>query len=80
MTWADDALAIEVRDSGPGGSPNGAGHGIVGMHERARLHGGELRAGPSADGFAVEARLPLPRASEPEPRRVSSRRSSPLRS
>ena len=59
VEWAEDALAIEVRDSGPGGSPNGTGHGIVGMRERARLHGGDLRAGPTRDGFAVEARLPL---------------------
>jgi signal transduction histidine kinase len=59
VSWADDALGIEVRDSGPGGHVNGSGHGIVGMRERARMHGGELRAGPSPDGFAVEARLPL---------------------
>jgi len=69
VSWADDAVAIEVRDSGPGGHVNGGtqrtssagtgGHGIVGMRERARMHGGELRAGPSGDGFAVEARLPL---------------------
>lgn len=38
----------------------GAGRGISGMTERARLLGGELRAGATDDGgFAVFARLPL---------------------
>lgn len=38
----------------------GAGRGISGMTERARLLGGELRAAPTDDGgFAVFARLPL---------------------
>jgi signal transduction histidine kinase len=36
-----------------------AGHfGLVGMRERARALGGELDAGPSADGWSVRARLP----------------------
>jgi signal transduction histidine kinase len=36
------------------------GHGIDGMHERAALHGGTLRAGPNPDvpeGWLVEATL-----------------------
>jgi signal transduction histidine kinase len=55
-----DAVCIEVRSTGgrPGGPPGG-GHGLVGMRERVRLHGGRLVAGPTADGFAVTARLPL---------------------
>jgi signal transduction histidine kinase len=37
-----------------------AGHGIVGMRERAALHGGECSAGPRpSGGFAVRARLPF---------------------
>jgi signal transduction histidine kinase len=69
MDWAPTALAIEVRDSGPGGSVNtqrtssagtgGSGHGIVGMRERAKLHGGEFDAGSGEGGFRVRARLPL---------------------
>ena len=60
VTWAPRELALEVRDDGPGGTPNGSGHGLVGMRERVRLHGGELHAGPLAGGgFAVRARLPL---------------------
>ena len=60
VTRAPRELALEVRDSGPGGSPNGSGHGLVGMRERVRMHGGQLQAGPSPDGgFAVLARLPI---------------------
>ena len=60
VTWAPRELALEVRDDGPGGRTNGSGHGLVGMRERVRLHGGELRAGPvDGGGFAVRARLPL---------------------
>lgn len=48
------------RPGGPRPSPAGAGRGISGMTERARLLGGELRAAPTDDGgFAVLARLPL---------------------
>ncbi|MGY1604798.1 sensor histidine kinase [Geodermatophilus sp. SYSU D00815] len=55
-----DALSVEVanRRGRPGGGPGG-GHGLVGMRERARMHGGSLEAGPAADGFVVRARLPL---------------------
>ena len=36
------------------------GHGIDGMRERAALHGGTLRAGPSRQGWLVEATLGRP--------------------
>ncbi|MFF4113236.1 sensor histidine kinase [Streptomyces sp. NPDC001714] len=40
----------------------GAGRGLVGMRERARLVGGSLRAGPlPGGGFEVAARLPVER-------------------
>ncbi|MBN9633130.1 MAG: two-component sensor histidine kinase [Actinobacteria bacterium] len=35
------------------------GHGLPGMRERAVLAGGSLTAGPAADGFLVEAFLPV---------------------
>jgi signal transduction histidine kinase len=60
-----DGLHVEVRN-GPAGDPpdgttTGGGLGIVGMRERAHLHGGRLDAGPVPDGgFAVSAELPLP--------------------
>jgi signal transduction histidine kinase len=66
LTWDDDALALCVSDHGDGGpSPElvGAGHGLIGMSERLRAHGGELEAGPRpGGGFQVVARLPFARA------------------
>jgi signal transduction histidine kinase len=55
---------VEVFDDGPdrdaeqtGGQ---VGHGLIGMRERAALHGGHLRAGPRpGGGFAVHASFPL---------------------
>jgi signal transduction histidine kinase len=53
----DDTAADSVRAPQP---TAGTGNGIVGMRERAAALGGELRAGPRADGgFRVSARLPL---------------------
>jgi len=57
-------LQIAVRDDGcdgtaPAREPVG-GHGLLGMRERVRLHGGHLRAGPRPDGgFEVHATFPL---------------------
>jgi len=54
-------LAIEVTDNGKGpGEASGNGHGLIGMHERVALLGGELEAGAQAGGgFAVKVRLPI---------------------
>jgi signal transduction histidine kinase len=56
------AVEVEVADAG-GAAVNGqgftAGHGLLGMHERVRLFGGELRTGFRDGGFAVTARLPV---------------------
>jgi signal transduction histidine kinase len=69
LTWLPDALSLEVRDHGPGPAPSygdgvfkeeGCCHGLVGMRERVRMLGGQLRTGAaSGGGFAVEAVLPL---------------------
>jgi signal transduction histidine kinase len=61
--WPDE-LEVEVVDDGrPTAAPSTAssGLGLIGMRERATLHGGQLSAGPAAGGgFAVKARLPAP--------------------
>ena len=71
LHYTDDVLRLRVRDNGPGppgppGPPGwpaaggpGAGHGLLGMRERAAAAGGSLRtgAGPGG-GFCVEAELP----------------------
>jgi signal transduction histidine kinase len=65
LTWGEDALELRVADSGDGGPTpqlTGAGHGLIGMRERLRVHGGELEAGQRpGGGFEVVARLPLER-------------------
>ncbi|MFE2328114.1 sensor histidine kinase [Streptomyces sp. NPDC059385] len=56
---------------------HGAGHGLLGMRERAGMLGGELAAGPCPDGgYEVSAVLPMdapapPGGSSPEPKRKS---------
>jgi signal transduction histidine kinase len=55
-------VTIEVLDDAvPGPArPRAAGHGIIGMRERATLLGGSLDTGPRPDGgFRVVARLPV---------------------
>jgi signal transduction histidine kinase len=58
-------LELEVVDDGRGarnGTPHrDGGLGLIGMRERAALHGGRLSAGPApGGGFAVRVRLPTP--------------------
>jgi signal transduction histidine kinase len=57
-------LEVEILDNGPGWGAERTGgqvgHGLIGMRERAALHGGHLRAGPRpGGGFAVHASFPL---------------------
>jgi signal transduction histidine kinase len=76
-------LEIDVTDDGGGddaGDGTGAGHGLMGMRERLALYGGELTAGPRAEGgFRVTATVALdaaPRQADrtfAPPRRSSAR-------
>jgi len=60
-----DAVTLEVSDDGSGASPNGHGHGLIGMRERVALYGGSLDAGPRpGGGFIVRAMLPVEWQSE----------------
>jgi signal transduction histidine kinase len=62
VRYTDHDVTVEVRDDGhaTAATPSTGGHGLVGMRERAAVHGGELLAGPAPDGgFRVSARLPL---------------------
>jgi signal transduction histidine kinase len=64
VAYSEAVLEVEVVDDGPARSRRGgaapAGHGLIGMRERAALHGGHLSAGPRpGGGFAVHASFPL---------------------
>lgn len=48
-------VAVGIAEASSGAD---AGYGLTGMRERAELLGGELFAGPTADGFRVELRMP----------------------
>jgi signal transduction histidine kinase len=69
LQYDESALRIEIADTGrglaPGAESAGAGHGIIGMRERATAVGGTLAAGSGpGGGYRVVAVLPLP--TEPE--------------
>ncbi|OZV77909.1 hypothetical protein CA850_21185 [Micromonospora echinospora] len=56
----DDGLSLAVVDDGTPRRSDRPGHGLLGMRERATLHGGTLTVGPEPDGgFAVRATLPF---------------------
>ncbi|WP_329201203.1 sensor histidine kinase [Streptomyces sp. NBC_01435] len=67
-----ERLTITVEDDGSAGPRRphpGAGHGLIGMRERAATIGGRLHAGPRPEGgFSVTAELPL-RPGRPGPAR-----------
>ncbi|WP_436774551.1 sensor histidine kinase [Yinghuangia sp. YIM S09857] len=68
LRYTQTGIRLRIRDNGPGPRDGGgtvpgalAGHGLVGMRERAAMVGGELSAGAApGGGFVVEARLPAP--------------------
>jgi signal transduction histidine kinase len=60
LAWSPARLELAVRDRGPGPNGSPGGHGLVGMQERVRIHGGRLHTGATADGgFEVIVQLPL---------------------
>jgi signal transduction histidine kinase len=62
LRYRPGAIELEIVDDGSGDGPTnatGAGLGLIGMRERAALHGGQLEAGPlPGGGFAVRVTLP----------------------
>ncbi|QNG21412.1 sensor histidine kinase [Rhodococcus triatomae] len=67
LDWTGRGLEVSVHDDGRGAAAlvesSPGGQGLIGMTERARLHGGTLHAGPAAGGgFRVAARLPYDEA------------------
>jgi signal transduction histidine kinase len=61
LHYTDDGLHLRIRDNGPGppAAEPAAGHGLLGMRERAAAVGGDLHTGPGrGGGFIVDALLP----------------------
>ena len=59
LDYDADQLRVTIADDGTGGSISHSGHGLLGIRERVAVVGGEVSAGPGADGgFVVTARLP----------------------
>jgi len=60
--YGPDAVELEATDNGRATASQTGGHGLIGMRERVAVHGGELSAGPLAEGgWRVLARVPLGR-------------------
>lgn len=63
LNLTNTALQLRVDDDGRGAAtvPDGRGHGLIGMDERARAFGGTVTTGPrSRGGFRVSVTIPVP--------------------
>ena len=63
VSWGDGRVWIDVTSSGAGSAPShstelSVGYGLVGVRERVRVAGGELKWSAGDDGFTVKADLP----------------------
>jgi signal transduction histidine kinase len=66
VRYGNTELGLEIADNGQGlRDRQGAGHGLVGMRERAQLFGGHLEVGNRPEGGClVRVRFPLDRGSQ----------------
>ena len=61
VTASGREVVATVADGGPArGGAAGAGHGLIGMRERAELYGGSVDAARAGTGFRVRLAVPLP--------------------
>jgi signal transduction histidine kinase len=69
LHYTATTVQLRIRDNGPGPSPTTtAGHGLLGMRERAAAVGGQLNTGPApGGGFLVDATLPAKAEAPGEP-------------
>jgi len=59
LGWLGDRVEVSVRNAAKTDAAPGAGHGLIGMRERAQLAGGSLTAELSQGTFVVRAQLPI---------------------
>jgi signal transduction histidine kinase len=60
VLWREDAVGLQIRNSGRIADADADGRGMTVMRERVAFHGGELRAGAlPTGGYEVTATLPL---------------------
>jgi signal transduction histidine kinase len=79
VTAEKGMITVRVTDNGRGASAvtDGQGHGLIGIRERAALHGGRVEAGPRpGGGFEVLASIPYDDASRLVPE-ATGRRDTP---
>ena len=61
IRYEPQEVCVEVCDDGLGSAADqGVGYGLLGMHERVKIYGGEMTAQPDArGGFVLKACLPI---------------------
>ena len=61
VRYGTDDVQVEVVDDGRGpSSQDGLGHGLIGIKERVKIYGGDLKVGAAGGGgFVLRASLPL---------------------